>query len=93
MTLPHLYRQPAGMLRHAILKASDLADNIHLQEAELVKHLKMVDQEKYYLRVGYKSLSGFCRNALRFTKVQTQRIVTQVRQQKELEKVAEKKSE
>lgn len=52
---------------------------MHVLEKELIQALKVIDREKYYLRLGYRSLSDFCKLGLRFSEWQTQRIVLQVR--------------
>ncbi len=69
------HRVPRNHLNEVI----DLATAIQEQEAILIKKLVLIDNEKYYVWAGYNSLSGFCKFSLRFSKTQSQRIVTQVR--------------
>ncbi|MBC7464470.1 MAG: hypothetical protein H7256_00630 [Bdellovibrio sp.] len=56
-----------------------LADQIHAKEKLLIQKLSLADKKRIYVFFGFKSLTGFCQNALLFSKTQTQRIVTQVR--------------
>lgn len=67
------------IVRDSLLQATELADHIHLSEAELIKRLSEIDQKRFYVRFGYKSLMGFCQHGLKFSKMQSQRIVTNVR--------------
>lgn len=69
------HRVPRNHLNEVI----DLATSIQEQEAILIKKLVLIDNEKYYVWAGYNSLSGFCKFSLRFSKTQSQRLVTQVR--------------
>lgn len=66
-------------IRDRLNLAVDIADEIHAKERELIRVLHEIDQERFYIRYGLKSLSGFCLTGLKFSKTQTQRIVTQVR--------------
>ncbi|MBC7467051.1 MAG: hypothetical protein H7256_13765 [Bdellovibrio sp.] len=60
-------------------EATELADKMLAQEAILIKKLVLIDQQKYFVRYGYRSLSGFCKDGLKLSRTQTQRIVTHVR--------------
>ena len=72
------YKNPK-VVRDSLNEATDLADAILANERELIKKLVPIDRQRYYVRYGYRSLSGFCRDGLKLSKTQTQRIVTQVR--------------
>ncbi|AGH96229.1 hypothetical protein [Pseudobdellovibrio exovorus] len=79
MTRSRLYHLSPKVVRDTIQKAVDQADELHRLEKELVELLWEVDQHRYYVRVGYNSLRGFCVGALLFSDTQAQRIVTSVR--------------
>lgn len=68
-----------SLVRGALTQAVEKSDQLHALEKELIIRLREIDDNKYYVRYGYNSLSGFCTHGLKFTKTQTQRIVTQVR--------------
>ncbi len=72
------YHNPK-VIRNALNEATDLAALIQEAERALIAKLYDIDQQKFYVRYGFNSLSGFCKGALKFTKTQTQRLVTQVR--------------
>ena len=74
-----LFYKNAKHVRDSLNEATDLADHILEQEAALIKKLVAIDRQKYFVRYGYRTLSGFCKDGLKFSKTQTQRIVTQVR--------------
>ena len=74
-----LFYQDPKIIRNDLNMAVNLATIIHENERSLIEMLHAIDQQRYYIRFGYKSLTGFCRYGLRFSKTQTQRIVTQVR--------------
>lgn len=79
MTRRKKFNAPTSHVRNSLNLAVDLADRIHQEESRLILLLKEIDEHKYYVRFGYNSLMGFCKNGLRFTKIQSQRIATQVR--------------
>jgi hypothetical protein len=74
-----LFYEDMKPIRDMLNEAVDLAELVHLHEQRLIEKLHVIDRRKYYVRFGNKSLSGFCRDCLRFTRTQTQRIVTRVR--------------
>ena len=67
------------IVRDNLLAATELADQIQEIEKKLVKTLYDIDCQRFYVRFGYKSLMGFCNHGLKFSKTQSQRIVTRVR--------------
>ena len=71
--------------------AVDRADDLHQQEEGLVELLYEIDQNKFFVRFGYKSLRGFCIGGLKFSKTQSQRIVTKVRRYEPTSNVGRKK--
>lgn len=79
MTREKLRGISSHYIREKINRAVELADSVHAIEDELVRVLFEVDSAKLYIRVGFKSLSGFCHFALKLSETQTQRIVTRVR--------------
>ncbi len=79
MTREKHFRISAGIVRGALNEAVDRADLIHDQENGLIKLLHEIDQKRFYVRYGFKSLMGFCNHGLRFSKTQSQRLVTRVR--------------
>lgn len=67
------------IIRDSLLQATEIADQIHKIELDLIKMLFQIDQQRFYVRFGFKSLMGFCQHGLKFSKTQSQRIVTCVR--------------
>lgn len=74
-----LCKYNAKVIRDTLNKAVEKSDKIHQLEKELIVLLKEVDEQRFYVRYGYKSLMGFCNFGLRFSRTQTYRIVTEVR--------------
>jgi hypothetical protein len=63
-----------------------LLDEVHLAsvqfrtaEENLIEVLKKIDDQRIFVRVGYKSLRGFCNKGLHLSKFHSQRIATAVR--------------
>lgn len=79
MTKPKFFYDDIKNVRDRLWDAIDLADELAEREQELIRRLVAIDQNKFYVRLGYKSLMGFCTFGLGFSKIQSQRIVTQVR--------------
>jgi hypothetical protein len=74
-----LYKEEPKIVRDNLHSVCDLADQIHDLENELVKRLYYIDQKRYYVRLQFHSLRGFCVEGLKFSMTQAQRIVTRVR--------------
>ena len=74
-----LFYQDAKVVRDHLNTVIEIASAIHKKESSLIKLLCYIDQKRFYVRYGFKSLTGFCCFGLMFSKTQTQRIVTQVR--------------
>jgi hypothetical protein len=74
-----LFYYDPKVVRQHLNQALGLAQAIHTQEGSLVELLKRIDQNRLCVRYGYKSLTGFCRFDLKFSKTQAQRLVTKVR--------------
>lgn len=74
-----LYHQNAKTVRDTLNVAAEKSDKIHQLEKELIELLKEIDEQRFYVRYGYKSLMGFCNFGLRFSRTQSYRIVTEVR--------------
>lgn len=55
-----LYSHNAKSVRDALNEAVEKSDKIHKKEKELIFLLKEIDENRYYVRYGYKSLTGFC---------------------------------
>ena len=85
-----LFYHDAKTVRDALNAADDLAQEIHARERMLIAQLYSIDQKKYYVRFGFKSLSGFCIRVLGFSRTQTQRIVTQVRRYEPTVKIVDR---
>lgn len=79
MTRERLSHLHAKYVRDSLNAAVEKGDLIHQLENELVVMLKEIDSNRLYVRAGFKSLRGFCLQSLRFSKTQSQRIVTRVR--------------
>ena len=76
------------MLNAAVAKA----DKIHSAESELISMLSEIDKKRFYICSGYKSLRGFCIYVLRFTEIQSQRLVCAVRRSEPTPKIGTKTS-
>lgn len=79
MTYHRFFFWEPKVLRQKHAEILELANRAHLAEVELIEALLEVDHYRYFVWLGYKSLRGYCTGALRFSKTQSQRIVTQVR--------------
>lgn len=84
-----LFYKDAKFIRDSLNEAVQLSVEIHEKEKALVQKLHSIDQQKFYVRYGYKSLTGFCRYGLGFSKTQTQRIVSQVRRYEPTDKIVD----
>ncbi|MGZ3727316.1 MAG: hypothetical protein ACXWQQ_16060 [Pseudobdellovibrio sp.] len=79
MTRETLWGINGRLVRDKLNLAVEVADELHKAENDLVRILLEIDRNKFYIRVGFKSLSGFCHHALHLSETQAQRIVTRVR--------------
>jgi hypothetical protein len=79
MTKPKFFYENIGLIRKLLNDSIEAADQVHAAEANLIKILCEIDKNRFYVRAGYKSLRGFCNKALRFSRLQSQRIATKVR--------------
>lgn len=68
-----------GLLRELLKDVSGAAQMYREAEENLVKKLYFADHNRLYLWLGYKSLSGYCVQALKLGRTQTQRLITLVR--------------
>jgi hypothetical protein len=80
---------PIHQPRNALNLTVEMADEIHRLEKNLIEKLYEIDRNRFYVWFGYNSLMGFCNLGLRFSKTQSQRIVTQVRRFEPIESNAE----
>jgi len=74
-----LYKHHPKVVRDALNEAIEKSDQIHSFERDLVILLKEIDEHRFYVRYGFKSLSGFCNYGLKFSRTQAYRIVSEVR--------------
>lgn len=79
MTQRMHFKISSKTVRESLDKAVNLADEIRAKETELILSLYEIDQDRFYVRYGYKSLVGFCTHALRFTKTQSLRLAIAAR--------------
>ncbi len=79
MTRHQFFASDLDSIRRSIQSTLKIADQAHELENKLVQLLYKMDQDRTYVRVGYKSLRGFCIQGLGFSRIQAQRIVTRVR--------------
>lgn len=79
MTRPRHFKTDSKYARDSLLRSVESADLIHENEKKLINMLCEIDQQRFYVCFGYKSLMGFCNSGLKFSKTQSQRIVTLVR--------------
>jgi hypothetical protein len=79
MTRHKLYNISPKHVRDTLNSAVALSDEIAKKESELISMLIQIDQNRLFLRYGFRSLRPFCVKALRISRTQAQRIVTEVR--------------
>lgn len=68
-------------VRDTLNKAIQISDTWKTCELDLIHELKKIDHNRFFVRYGYCSLSGFCMNGLGLSRFHTQRIVTRVRKE------------
>lgn len=73
------FKLSSKTVRDSLDRAVQLADEIQAKEAELIISLAEIDDERFYVRYGYKSLLGFCKDGLRFTRTQSMRLAIAAR--------------
>ena len=64
MTQRMHFKTSGKIVRDSLLEVVALADDIFIKEEALVKALKNIDEQRFYVRFGYKSLMGFCNHGL-----------------------------
>ena len=74
-----LFYFDAKKVRDELNTAIQISGQIHLLERDLILRLYHIDRHRFYLRYGFHSLTTFCVRAMKFSRIQAQRIVTQVR--------------
>lgn len=79
MTRHRLFHVEPKLVRKILRRASLYANEIHELESELIQILREIDQNRFFVRLGYKSLRTFCIHGLKFTHTQGQRLATEVR--------------
>ena len=79
MTKIKNFKLNENVVRDSLMRVVELSDKILANEQILMEMLYEIDQHKYYVRFGYRSLMGFCNHGLRLTKTQSLRVVTNVR--------------
>ncbi len=79
MTRHKLYQTHPKFVRDTLNSAVEKSDELLAKERELISLLTLIDQNRFYLRYGFRSLRPFCVKALKFSRIQAQRIVTEVR--------------
>jgi hypothetical protein len=87
-----LFYKDSKTVRDSLNLAIEMAHVIHQNEKDLVEQLHRIDRERFYVRYGYKSLTGFCRESCGFSKTQAQRIVTRVRRFVPTDKIVDRQS-
>ena len=93
MSREKLFGVNSKMVRDKLNLAVEVADELHKSENDLVGLLLEIDRKKFYIRAGFKSLSGFCHQALHLSETQTQRLVTQVRRYEPTPNLGQKSQE
>ena len=79
MTRHRLYKSEPKEVRETLNRAIAMAETARDLQCDLLQVLRNIDQKKFYLRYGYRSLTGFCRQALQLPRLQAQSLVTEVR--------------
>ena len=80
----NLFYYEPKFVREKLREAGLTAKQIHDHEDALIQQLIEIDTNKFYLRVGLRSLTSFVRKGLRFGETQTQRIETRVRREQQM---------
>lgn len=91
MSRSHLRTIHPKYIRDTVDVVVVLSDEMHQREEMLIQKLKLIDEKRFYVRFGYKSLRSFCQKSLRFTETQSQRIVTQVRRYEPTPQIGQKR--
>lgn len=79
MTRHQLYKLHPKYVRDTLNSAVKMSDDLLSKEKELISLLIQIDEKRLYLRYGFRSLRPFCVKALRLSRIQAQRIVTETR--------------
>ena len=79
MTRPRLLIFEPKLVRDTLTQCFDLSQQLHDAEKNLIQNLHEVDQNRFFVRLGYRSLRTFCIEGLGITKVQAQRILLKIR--------------
>jgi hypothetical protein len=87
MTKPKFFYCDPHDIRGALSVASQNAKRLHQAELDLIVSLEEVDQDRLFVWLGYRSLKSYCVRALKLTRTQAQRIVTQVRRSEPTSKI------
>ena len=61
-----LFYQNPKLIRDSLNEALDLALQMHELEKTLIEKLHSIDQGKFYIRYGPRSLTGVCRYSVYF---------------------------
>ncbi len=73
------YHSEPRYIRKILNNARESADQMKLAEQKLVEVLREVDNNRFYVWLGFKSLQGYCVHFLKLGRTRSQRIVTRVR--------------
>jgi hypothetical protein len=65
--------------RNRLGEVFEYADKFEDSERRLIGALFEIDDDRLFVKLGYKSLRSFCVTALGISRTQAQRLVTQVR--------------
>ena len=76
---PQLSKFDQNQVRTTLENSIFIADQLLANEKRLIHQLYEIDQKKFFILYGYKSLMGYCNFALRLSRTQSQRIVSNVR--------------
>ncbi|MCM2352375.1 MAG: hypothetical protein NDI63_02080 [Pseudobdellovibrio sp.] len=79
MTRHQLFKIHPKYVRDTLNSTVEKSDELLAKERELISLLSLIDQNRLYLRYGFRSLRPFCIKALKLSRTQAQRIVTEVR--------------
>lgn len=79
MTRNKLHLIHSKYVRDTLNVAVEKSDELITKEKELITLLTEIDHKRLYLRYGFRSLRPFCIKSLNLTRIQAQRIVTEVR--------------
>ena len=79
MSKEKLSQYQPQFVRDTLNSSIDLMTEFVTAEIRLIQYLALIDQNRFFIRYGYKSIRGYCMGALKLTKTQSQIIIIKIR--------------